>query len=78
MDYQALRYEVKDAVATITLNRPEAMNALDLAMSGELIDRHAELNIRAGRFFGPGSGEERGTGASMIPGPLLPYFERGG
>jgi 2-(1,2-epoxy-1,2-dihydrophenyl)acetyl-CoA isomerase len=36
MTYQALLYEVRDAVATITLNRPAAYNALDLALGREL------------------------------------------
>lgn len=37
-----IRYEVKDAVATITLNRPEAYNALNLALGRELF--HAALD----------------------------------
>ena len=36
-----VRYEVKDAVATITLNRPEAYNALNLALGRDLF--HATL-----------------------------------
>lgn len=36
-----VRYEVKDAVATITLNRPEAYNALNLALGRGLF--HAAL-----------------------------------
>jgi 2-(1,2-epoxy-1,2-dihydrophenyl)acetyl-CoA isomerase len=38
MAYQALLYEVKDAVATITLNRPAAYNALDLTLTRELFE----------------------------------------
>jgi len=34
--YQSIRYEVADAVATITLDRPESLNALNSAMRGEL------------------------------------------
>ena len=41
MSYQTLRYEVKDAVATLTLDRPDAYNALNLALGRELF--HAAL-----------------------------------
>jgi 2-(1,2-epoxy-1,2-dihydrophenyl)acetyl-CoA isomerase len=41
MGYETIRYDVKDAVATITLNRPEAYNALNLTLGRELF--HAAL-----------------------------------
>ncbi len=41
MAYQTLRYEVKDAVATLTLDRPDAYNALNLALGRDLF--HATL-----------------------------------
>src|SRR6185436_15863558 len=41
MAYQALRYEVKDAIATLTLNRPDAYNALNLTLGRALF--HATL-----------------------------------
>ncbi len=34
--YETIRYEVTDGVALVMLNRPEARNALDLAMRAEL------------------------------------------
>jgi len=37
MDYENLRYELADGVATITLNRPDAANAIDLALARELM-----------------------------------------
>jgi 2-(1,2-epoxy-1,2-dihydrophenyl)acetyl-CoA isomerase len=41
MAYETVRYEVKDGVATITLNRPDAYNALNLTLGRELF--HATL-----------------------------------
>ena len=36
MDFETLLYDVKEGVATITLNRPERHNAFNLAMANEL------------------------------------------
>jgi 2-(1,2-epoxy-1,2-dihydrophenyl)acetyl-CoA isomerase len=41
MGYETLRYDFKDGVATITLNRPEAYNALNLPLARDLF--HATL-----------------------------------
>ncbi|MGH8185071.1 MAG: enoyl-CoA hydratase-related protein, partial [Steroidobacteraceae bacterium] len=38
MDFQAIRYEVADGILTITLNRPEQLNAFTTQMAAELID----------------------------------------
>lgn len=38
MSYETLNYEVSGGVATITLNRPDAANALNLTMARELSD----------------------------------------
>src|SRR5499426_3354379 len=37
-DYQSLIYEVKDAIATLTLNRPERLNALGGTLRDDLYD----------------------------------------
>lgn len=44
MKREALLYEVKDAVATITLNRPAAYNALDLTLGRELFEAAIEAD----------------------------------
>lgn len=36
MTYHSLRYAVSDRVATITLDRPERLNAIDMRMPGEI------------------------------------------
>ena len=36
MTYHSLRYEVSDRVATVTLDRPERLNAIDMRMPGEI------------------------------------------
>ncbi len=41
MAYESVIYEVKDGVATITLNRPDAYNALNLPLARDLF--HASL-----------------------------------
>ena len=38
MAYQTLTYAVDGRIATITLNRPERMNAINLEMPGEIGD----------------------------------------
>jgi enoyl-CoA hydratase/carnithine racemase len=42
MGFSSIGYEVADRVATITLNRPDALNALSPAMIGELRAAYAE------------------------------------
>jgi 2-(1,2-epoxy-1,2-dihydrophenyl)acetyl-CoA isomerase len=37
MAYETLRYDVRDAIATITLDRPDAYNAIDLTLGRELL-----------------------------------------
>jgi enoyl-CoA hydratase/carnithine racemase len=50
MDYQHIKYEVAERILTITLNRPDRLNAYTRLMSTELVDAldHAEAddNIR--------------------------------
>ena len=36
--YQTIKYEVKDRVATVTINRPEALNALNSTVLDELFE----------------------------------------
>ena len=38
MSYAKILLDIRDGIATITLNRPEAYNALDMQLSTELHD----------------------------------------
>jgi enoyl-CoA hydratase/carnithine racemase len=60
MTYEEIRYEVRDGVLTITLDRPERLNAFTVRMSQELIDAfdHADADdeVRAVVLTGAGRG----------------------
>jgi enoyl-CoA hydratase/carnithine racemase len=70
--YSEIEYEVRDGIATITLNRPDRMNAFTLTMRAELIDAFdrvdADDEVRvvvvtgAGRAFCAGADLGRGGG----------------
>lgn len=57
--YKNLLFEIKDRVAHITLNRPDAYNALDLALCDELMDVaircDEDAEVRAAFLTGAGS-----------------------
>lgn len=44
MNYNTLKVEIKDYIATLTLNRPEALNAFTVEMANELIDFFTVVN----------------------------------
>ncbi len=77
MDYEAILLDVKDQVATITLNRPERLNAWNEQMSGELGDALAACNdnddVRAVVLTGAGrafcAGADLGGGGATFSGP---------
>src|SRR5579884_524184 len=70
MDYEQIRAEIEDRVLTITLNRPERLNAWTPTMMGELLDAfdradadddiHAVVITGAGRGFCAGADLEAG------------------
>jgi enoyl-CoA hydratase/carnithine racemase len=84
VSFTEIEYSVADRIATITLDRPERLNAFTLVMRGELIDAFdradADDDVRAvvvtgrGRAFCAGADLERGAGtfdheaAKAVPG----------
>ena len=44
MDYEQITYEVVEGVATVTLNRPEKLNAMTALMGAEMADAMAEAD----------------------------------
>ena len=69
MDYSAILYEVKDNVLTLTLNRPDKLNAFTRDMMHELIDAFdkadADDNVRAIIVTGAGRGFCAGADLSV-------------
>ena len=71
MSYEVLLFDVKDGVATVTLNRPDRMNAWTARMAAELTDVMHECSDRddvravvvtgAGRAFCAGADLGRGS-----------------
>jgi enoyl-CoA hydratase/carnithine racemase len=69
MDYSTIRYGVAEGIATITLNRPEKMNAFTGRMMAELIDAFDQVDaddaVRA--VIMTGEGRAFCAGADLTP-----------
>src|SRR5271157_4267040 len=67
MAYETILYEVSDNILTITLNRPERLNAFTLVMQRELIETFDRADAAdAGRAFCAGADLSAG-GATFDP-----------
>ena len=73
MTYEAVLYDVRDKIATITMNRPEKMNALDHALWRDLIDAfdEAEKDRAVRVIILKGSGRAFSSGWNMKESPYL-------
>src|SRR6202035_6124490 len=84
MEFEQIRYEVSDGILTITLNRPERLNAWTPVMQRELIaaldSSDADDDIRVVVFTGEGRGycagaDLAGGGSTFERGQQLPAEE---
>lgn len=74
MTYTTLRYDVEDAIATVTLDRPDRLNAFTVEMAAEILatlDRaDADPEVRAVIFTGEGrafcAGMDLSTGGNVF------------
>jgi 2-(1,2-epoxy-1,2-dihydrophenyl)acetyl-CoA isomerase len=71
MQYETIRYSLRDGVGLLTLNRPDVMNALDTQMRAEILHcvREAETAARVLVMTGTGrafcSGQDLGDRANL-------------
>ena len=76
--YQTIRYEKQDQIALVTIDRPEALNALNSAVITELeqvvADLEADREIRA--MILTGQGRSFVAGADIGEPPLGPARQR--
>jgi enoyl-CoA hydratase/carnithine racemase len=77
MSYETILYDVTDNILTITLNRPEKLNAFTPTMMAEMVDAFdradADDNVRA--IIVTGAGRAFCAGADLSAGPRA--FDRG-
>jgi enoyl-CoA hydratase len=63
-DFETLRYELEDGIATVTLNRPDVLNAVNMAMRKDFAALSEELffneEVRLVIFTGAGRGFSAG------------------
>src|SRR3954465_2225371 len=80
-DYEQIRFDVQDHVLTITLHRPDKLNAFTPVMKRELVDAfdQADADDDGGAVGGPGRGRAFGAGADLSAGgDTFDYKRRGG
>ncbi len=74
MEFESILFDVEDGVATITLNRPDAANAMNLAVMRDLM----VASIRCDEDAGIRAAVITGTGRFFSAGGDLPSFAEAG
>jgi enoyl-CoA hydratase/carnithine racemase len=71
LSYEEILYEVRDAVLTLTLNRPEKLNAFTTVMIKEMLDAfdRADVDDEVRAIIVTGSGRGFCAGADLSSGP---------
>src|SRR5437879_11846742 len=81
MAYETIKYEVAEQILSITLNRPDKLNAFNGAMQKELIDAFDSAdkddNVRAIIVTGARGGFCAGADLSPGPDPVDRHARRG-
>lgn len=76
MTYETIRYDVEEGIATVTLDRPDRLNAFTNGMMEELIDVldriDADDNVRVAIFTGAGRAFCAGADLSDGPATFVP------
>src|ERR1700760_1870767 len=70
MAYETITYDVDEQILTITLNRPDKLNAFNATMQKELIDAfdQPDKDHNIPRIIGPGAGRAFCAGADLSSG----------
>ena len=70
MSYETITYEISQSILTITLNRPETLNAFTAVMARELIDafEHADADDEVRAIIVTGAGRAFCAGADLSAG----------
>src|ERR1700681_1041691 len=81
MSYETITYEIAEQILTITLNRPDKLNAFNATMQRELIDAFDAAdnddNVRAIIVTGRGSAVRAGAHLSSAADPSARAARRG-
>jgi 2-(1,2-epoxy-1,2-dihydrophenyl)acetyl-CoA isomerase len=78
MEFRCLKYDVRESVAYVTLNRPERLNALNGEMTDELKAAAAAIAAEPGvrAVLLTGAGRAFSSGADLMEGDLIDAPER--